>query len=177
MYDSLLSCVRANNDFSDFFESPVGVRQGCALSSTIFSLFVNQFAKYITDTGRHRIELLSGLIELFILLFAHDVALLATTPCGLQNQLDSLKACCDRLKMEVNKDKTKVMVFRKGGHLSKHEKWYYDGAEMEVVNKYSYFGFVFTTTLSVKQGTDHLVAKGKKAVFNLCTSFSKNAKK
>ena len=82
--------------------------------------------------------------------FADDVALLATTPCGLQNQLDSLKVCCDRLKMEVNKDKTKVMVFRKGGHLSKHEKWYYDGAEMELVNKYSYLGFVFTTTLSVK---------------------------
>ena len=54
--------------------------------------------------------------------FADDVALLATTPCGLQNQLDSLKVCCDRLKMEVNKDKTKVMVFRKGGHLSKHKK-------------------------------------------------------
>ena len=44
---------------------------------------------------------------------------------------------------------------------------------MEVVNKYSYLGFVFTTTLSVKQGTDHLVAKGKKAVSNLCTSFQK----
>ena len=43
---------------------------------------------------------------------------------------------------------------------------------MEVVNKY-YLGFVFTTTLSVKQGTDHLVAKGKKAVFNLYTSFQK----
>ncbi|WP_419593838.1 reverse transcriptase domain-containing protein, partial [Thiolapillus sp.] len=95
--------------------------------------------------------------------FADDVVLLATTACGLQNQLDSLKVCCDRLKMEVNKDKTKVMVFRKGGHLSKHEKWYYDGAEMEVVNKYSYLGFVFTTTLSVKQGTDHLVAKSKKS--------------
>ncbi|WP_419652784.1 reverse transcriptase domain-containing protein, partial [Thiolapillus sp.] len=143
-------CVRANNDYSDFFECPVGVRQGCVLSPTIFSLFINQLAKYITDTGRHGIQLLSGLTELFILLFADDVALLATTPCGLQNQLDSLKVCCDRLKMEVNKDKTKVMVFRKGGHLSKHEKWYYDGAEMEVVNKYSYLGFVFTTTLSVK---------------------------
>ena len=44
---------------------------------------------------------------------------------------------------------------------------------MEIVNKYSYLGFEFTTTLSVKQGTDHLVAKGKKAVSNLCTSFQK----
>ena len=122
MYDSLLSCVRANNDYSDFFECPVGVRQRCLLSPTIFSLFINQFAKYITDTGRHGIKLLSGLTELFILLFADNVALLATTPCGLQNQLDSLKVCCDRLKMEVNKGKTKAMVFRKGGHLSKHEK-------------------------------------------------------
>ena len=110
---------------------------------------------------------------MFILLFADDVALLATTPYGLQNQLNSLKACCGRLHMEVNRDKTKVMVFRKGGYLSKHEKWYYDGIEMEVVNKYHYLGFAFTTILSVKQGTDHLVAKGKKAVFNLCTSFQK----
>ena len=48
-----------------------------------------------------------------------------------------------------------------------------DGAEMEVVNKYSYLSFIFTTTLSVKQGTNHLVAKAKKAVFNLCTCFQK----
>ena len=160
MYDSLLSCVRTNGEHSDFFDCPVGVRQGCVLSPTIFSLFINQLANYITETGRHGIQLLSGLVELFILLFADDVALLATTPYGLQNQLNSLKACCDRLHMEVNRDKTKVMVFRKGGYLSKHEKWYYDGIEMEVVNKYHYLGFAFMTTLSVKQGTEHLVAKG-----------------
>ena len=103
MYDSLLSCVRANNDYSDFLECPVGVRQGCVLSPSIFSLFINQLTKYITDTGRRRIQLLLGLIELFILIFADYVAPLVTTPCGLQNQLDSLKVCCDRLKMEVNK--------------------------------------------------------------------------
>ena len=36
----------------------------------------------------------------------------------------------------------------------------YDGVKMEVVNKYHYLGFAFTTTLSVKQGADILVAKG-----------------
>ena len=157
MYDSLLSCVRANSESSEFFDCPVGVHQGCVLSPTIFSLVINQLANCITDTG---IQLLSGLVELITLLSVDDVALLATTLYGLQNQLNSLKACCDRLHMEVNRDKTKVMVFRKGGYLSKHEKWYYDGTEMEIVNKYHYLGFAFATTLSVKQCTDHLVAKG-----------------
>ena len=119
VYDSLLRGVRANSEYS--FDCPVGVRQGCVLSPTIFSLFINQLANYITETGRHGIQLLSGLVELLILIFAGDVALLATTAYGLQNQLNSLKACCDILYMEVNVDKTKVMVFRKGGYLSKHE--------------------------------------------------------
>ena len=49
--------------------------------------------------------------------------------------------------MEVNEAKTKVMVFRKGGHLGKHEKLYYAGKSMNVVNSYTYLGFTFTTEL------------------------------
>ena len=52
MYYSLLSCVRANSEYSDFFDCPVGVRQGCVLSPTIFSVFINQLTNYITETGR-----------------------------------------------------------------------------------------------------------------------------
>ena len=91
--------------------------------------------------------MLSGPIELFILLFADDVTLLATTSSGLQNQLNCLRDCCVKMGMEVNEAKTKVMVFRKGGHLGKHEKWYYAGKSMNVVNSYTYLGFTFTTKL------------------------------
>ena len=49
--------------------------------------------------------------------------------------------------MEINEGRTKVMVFRKGGHLGKHEKWYYVGKSMNVVNSYTYMGFTFTTKL------------------------------
>ena len=40
------------------------------------------------------------------------------------------------------------MVFRKGGHLSKSEKWFYQGKKIEVVNSYKYLGFTLTTKLS-----------------------------
>ena len=40
--------------------------------------------------------------------------------------------------MGVNQGKTKVMVFRKGGYLGKHEKCYYAGKSMNVINSFIY---------------------------------------
>ena len=167
-----MACVRANGDISELFECPTGVRQGCVLSPALFSLFINEVANHINSHGVHGIQLLPNLLELLILLFADDIALLSTTPGGLQVQLNLLKQCCNRLKLSVNEEKTKVMVFRKGGYLGQNEKWYYDGKALEVVNKYCYLGYIFTTMLSFNIGTSTLVAKGKKAVYLLNRAFS-----
>ena len=75
--------------------------------------------------------------------------------------------------MEINEGRTKVMVFRKGGHLGKHEKWYYAGKSMNMVNSYTYLGFTFTTKLSYRKGTSAFAAKGKKAVFHLCKALTR----
>ena len=171
MYDSLLSCVRSKNNVSEMFDCPTGVRQGCVLSPTLFSLFINQVANQVEQEGKHGVKFLPGIMELFILLFADDVALLSTTPVGLQNQLNVLQSCCSRMKLCVNIDKTKVMVFRKGGFLGKRERWYFEGRCLEVVNSYCYLGFNFTTMISIKKGTEHLVVKGKKASIQLCKLF------
>ena len=82
---------------------------GQTASTLSFSsvLFINQLANHVTEKGRHGIQLVPGVMELFILLFSDDVALLSTTPNGLQNQLDCLKTRSKEMKMEVNKDKTK----------------------------------------------------------------------
>ena len=173
MYDCLLSCVRSNAEYSEFFQCPIGVRQGCILSPTLFSLFINQLSDHLENNGRHGISLMPDILELFILLFADDVALLSTTPVGLQNQLNCLKVCCENMALNVNRDKTKVMVFRKGGYLGKYEKWSYEGTKLEVVNQYCYLGYNFTTKLSHETGTNHLVSKGKKAVVMLNRAFQK----
>ena len=79
---------------------------------------------------------------------------------------------CQEMKKEVNNGKPKAMVFRMGGFLAEHEKGFYD-TRFEVVNRYYHLGFNFTTKLSCKQGTDHLAAKGKKAVICLSKAFQK----
>ena len=45
MYNSLKACVRVKSEFTDFFECPQGLRQGCGASTTFFSLIINEIAE------------------------------------------------------------------------------------------------------------------------------------
>ena len=53
---------------------------------------------HVQSSGKHKVQMLPGLMELFILLFAHDEALLATTPSKRQNQLNCLRDCFVKMK-------------------------------------------------------------------------------
>ena len=39
------------------------------------------------------------------------------------------------------------MVFKKGGQLSRNEKWVFNGNQIQVVNGFSYVGVFFTNSL------------------------------
>ena len=161
IYTDVKSCVRWGSELSDFFCCPSGVKQGANESPSIFSLYINCVANYIRKTGKHGVQLVPGRLEIFLLLFADDVVLISTTPTGLQNQLDNLVHVSNLLRLKVNTEKTKILVFRKGGHLSLGESWFLDGTRLEVVNQYKYLGYVFTTKLSTKATLDDLAVRGK----------------
>ena len=163
IYTSVFSCVRVEELLTDSFSCPLGLRQGCILSPTLFSIFINEIALILDEKGLHGIQMVPGLIELFILLFADDLVLLSNTVRGLQNQINVLSEACKQIFLEINKDKTKIMVFRKGGFLSKNEKWILDGNYLEIVNEYNYLGFLFTTRMSLNRGVDALAVKARRA--------------
>ena len=63
----------------------------------------------------------------------------------LQTSLDLLLKYCNRWKLIVNVNKTKIMCFRKGGQLSRDTQFYYNGNIVEVVCKFTYLGVVFSS--------------------------------
>ena len=65
-------------------------------------------------------------------MFADDIACISDTISGLQKQLNILSTYCATYKLQVNIDKTKVLIFKKGGQLSRREKWYYNGHILEL---------------------------------------------
>ena len=167
IYTDVQSCVRWQHVLSDFFPCSVGVKQGAVESPGIFSLFINVVAEYIRRRGKHGVQLLPGMMEVFLLLFADDVVLISSTPAGLQNQINNLVQVSNSLQLVVNTEKTKIMVFRKGGHLAKGEQWFLDGIKLETVNRYKYLGVVFTTKLSLNSALDDLCVKGKQKTLHL----------
>ena len=85
-----------------------------------------------------------------------DLTLLASTVTGLQNQLNALSVAAKRLGLTVNLDKSKVMVFRKGGYLAAKERWFWGDQKLEVVNTYKYLGLIFSTGHSFTAGMEDI---------------------
>ena len=166
MYNSVKSCVRWGANLSQFFECPQGVKQGCLLSLLIFSLLISEVAEYVRKNGKHGIQLLPSLEEIFLLLFADDTVLVSSTPSGLQNQINNLEKASNSLGLIVNLDKTKVMIFRKK-HVGVGEKCFFNGNEMEIMNSYKYLGYTLTTKLSSNSACEEYASKAKGKVLDL----------
>lgn len=162
MYQKVKSCVKSCNNYSDYFEYAVGLRQGEVISPILFSLFVEDLELYLqsnVDSGLHIDD-----IVLILLLFADDMAILGKTPEELQANLNLLHTYCDNWGLKVNIAKTKIMVFRKRGRLLPNESWTYGGQNIEVVDDFNYLGTVFNYTGNYTLNQEHLIGKALKAL-------------
>jgi len=173
MYCSVKSCVRNNGDLTEYFACTSGVKQGCVLSPLLFSFVINSLASAVIENGKHGVQLKPDVTQLFMLMFADDVALISDTAIGLQNQLYTLCHVGRTLGLTVNTNKTRVVVFRLGGHLANHEKWYIDGQKVEVVNQYKYLGLVMSTKICTNTLLSELASRAKAATIQIIRSINK----
>ena len=108
--------------------------------------------------------------ELFILLFADNVALLSDTVIGLQRQLNLLLDFCKEKKLRVNIPKTKILVCKNGPTLARNEKWTYDGQRLEVLNCFTYLGLTLSMQLSYNRMASDQAVKAKRVLVSLLNS-------
>ena len=71
----------------------------------------------------------------------------------LQTSLDLLLKYCNRWKLIVNVNKTKMMYFRKCGQLSRDTQFFYNGNIVELVRKFTYLSVVFSISGLLKHRT------------------------
>ena len=164
IYRIVQAKVRVGGDFTNSFPCPRGLKQGEICSPILFSLLINELTKDIVQNGKHGLQLSPEFIHLLILLFADDVALLSDSVAGLQKQLDILYNSCQKLDLNVNLDKSNIIVFRNGGYLALREQWTFGNFPLSVVNSYKYLGVFLSTRLSFTRSMEDLATRAKKGV-------------
>ena len=147
-----------------YFDCSIGTRQGCVSSPKLFSIFINDLANYVNSPNERGIYVSDEISDLNILMFADDVASFADTVVQLQRQIIKVEKFSKGVGLEINLDKTKLMVFRNGGVVKQSEKWSYDGNLIEVVPFYKYLGVYFSSRLSWSKTHLMLSLQARKAM-------------
>ena len=106
------------------------------------------------------------------LLYADDLAIFSLTKAGLQNKLNILNKYCETWGLQINSEKTKVVVFSKtepkipivfrcGQHI------------IETVEEYKYLGIILNKTGRFTNAQEHLSKQANKALHTLHRTFRK----
>ena len=171
MYNNIKSCVTINSECSDYFVSTSGVRQGENLSPFLFAIFLNDLEDYLIKSNCSLIELSERttdlLLKLIIIMYADDTILLANSAINLQKGLNELKTYCDKWKLQINSDKTKVLIFSN----KKVKKYNYNfklgDGNLEIVDTFKYLGITFSYNGKFTNAIKDLCSMAERAMYSL----------
>jgi hypothetical protein len=121
IYEETISRVRVDGRVSECFKTYKGVRQGCPLSPSLFAAFIGDI-KWMFRKGQAG-GVVVGKEKVWSLAYADDLVVLAREEKGMKEMLGSMEKYMRRKKLTVNVEKSKMMVFRKGGGRRKVNEW------------------------------------------------------
>ena len=106
MYSQLCTCVKLDNHkCSSQFRCNIGTRQGCKLSTILFTLFLNDLIDELKGSGISGIQVSIDDSEVLAIFYADDMASVSDTVRGLQAQIRIIANFCQRTGMRVNLSK------------------------------------------------------------------------
>ena len=134
------------------------VRQGCRLSPMLFNLYSELIMRHALDKWEDCIEI--GGTFYNNLIYADDVALLATTEGKLQELVNDVGKASERFGLSLNAKMTQVMVI--GRHTSSINIMY-NGAPLEQVKQFTYLGASFNEKGDTFKEVKRRIAIAKRA--------------
>lgn len=118
-----------------------GMRQGCPLSPTLFTMYIADLEEVMKSNQAGEIRV--GREKIWTLAYADDIMLLAEDLKDLKDVIDRFGRYLGGKELQLNVDKSKVMIFQKGRRKEKKEEWSWKEQSLETVKKFKYLGYNF----------------------------------
>ena len=100
-------------------------------------------------------------------MYADDTVLFATSKEKLQKCLNGLKLYCDKWKLQINADKTKVIIFSKQKTRLDNINFSIGGSKIEIVEEFKYLGVTFTYNGNFTRCLTTLQTQANRAMFSV----------
>ena len=150
----------------------LGLKQGCIFSPILFNIYINKIAD-IFDNSCDPVSINKTTTN--CLLWADDLLLISKSEQGLQNAMNKMADFYSSLKLKININKTKVMIFNKRGlTLDKVYKFNINGQKVEVTDEYKYLGLKMRPSGSMQMAVQELNEKASRAWFGISHMIYKN---
>lgn len=166
LYSDMRYFLRRDGGLSHALKADLGILMGDPASPLAFLLYMSDFR---TDAHADDIVMMNSVIA--HLEHADDLALMSTSPEGLQAKLDTLAAWASRNQMEVNTSKTVVMIFKpprrkNDGHPPQFSIY---GHTLNIVDKYKYVGVLLCSSQSnLWDSLTDTCARSARRASNMC---------
>ncbi len=168
LYSNPVARIILNETYTDWFDTTSGVKQGDSLSLTLFGIYMNDL---IAELNSYDLGVKLGDIKISIL-FNHDIVLITDSVRNLQRMLNVVNNWCPKWRLTVNKDKTKVVHFRKPQQPRTQYVFKYGIDVLEIVDKYKYLGTVLNEYLNFNVTADVRAGAGGRALGAVISQFS-----
>ena len=137
MYTNNQVFVKLPEGLCQPFLTSVGVLQGEVNSPLLFNLFVNKISE-IFDQSCDPVQI--NRTDQSFLLWADDLVVFSQSAAGLQSAIDEVSAFYASLGLQINKSKTKILIFNKSGKVLKNYRFFLADDQLEVSDSYQYLG-------------------------------------
>ena len=176
IYKNDESCIKIGYQCSEPFHINQGVRQGYVLSPLLFNIFIADLVQ--------KLDMVNGKVkvnnkEISSIFWADDIVTFSENENGLRAMIKVLDQYATENKLEINTDKTKIMICNKTGRLMSR-LFFINGIQIECVRCYKYLGFLLTPSGEINSGLKDLRDRALKAYMelknSLGTSFNQDIK-
>ena len=173
LYAHTSASIRVNDHLTDWFSVDMGVRQGDSLSTTLFSLYLNDMA-----IGIKMLEcgVKVDMVDVSILMYADDVVLLSDTETNLQIMLNYVSEWTVKWRLSVNYDKSKIMHVRNKHTMLTNCDVTLDNTVIEKVNSYKYLGVHLNENVDFSSSTHILAEAAGRALGGIIGDFATYSK-
>ena len=166
MYCNSRTSIKLSGMISQSFLVRIGTEQGHPLSPEFFKMFLDEMSQLL-NSSKGLFPVLGGR-DVNHLLWADDIVLLALDSGSMNSLLAILGDYATTWELEINTEKTKILVFNPSGRVLKDSHGFQLlGKSLDSVKEYTYLGIVFSASGSMKAAITNLSSKGSKAVFLL----------